>query len=80
MKLDANAAKGIAHRQGAGQLKHLDVRILWIQECILLDKVQVTKIPREINCADQLCSIPKLTVWWKFMGELSMQFQPALLE
>ena len=80
MRLDATAAKGIAHRQSAGQLKHPDVRVLWIQECILLDKIQVTKIPRETNPTDQLCSVPKLAVWWQFMAELGMSFVPSLLE
>ena len=80
MKLDATAAEGIAHRRGAGQLKHLDVRVLWIQESILLDKIQTTKIPREDNCTDQLCRIPKLPVWWRFMAEVGMSFIPGLLK
>ena len=80
MRLDATAAKGIAHRQGAGALKHLDVRVLWIQECIVLDRIQVTKIPREVNCADQLCSVPKLQIWWQFMTELGQSFVPGLLD
>ena len=79
MKLDATAAKGIAHRQGAGQLKHLDVRVLWIQECILMDKIQVTKIPREENWADQMCSVPKPRIWWEFMSGMGMTFAPGLL-
>ena len=80
MRLDATAAKGIAHRQGAGQLKHLDVRVLWIQEAILMDKIRITKIAREDNCSDQLCSMPKLAVWCRFMAELIMTFVPGLLE
>ena len=53
---DANANKGILLRQGAGPVKHLDIRQLWVQEAIQDYQIQVVKIPRENNPSDFLCS------------------------
>ena len=54
--LDASACKGILLRQGAGTLKHLSVRQLWVQEVVSDYKINVTKIDRAQNPADSLCS------------------------
>ena len=80
MQLDATAAKAIAHRQGAGGLKHLDVRTLWIQECILQDNIEVRKIPREVNWADRLASVPKPNEWWQAMAHLGMIWSAGPLQ
>ena len=32
IKTDASAAKGVIQRQGAGRVKHLSVKQLWVQE------------------------------------------------
>ena len=55
-QLDASAAKSMMLRQGCGNLKHLDLRSLWVQETIVLEGIRVQKIPREANIADALCS------------------------
>ena len=55
-QLDATAAKSMMLRQGCGNLKHLDLRSLWVQEVILLDNITVQKISRASNIADALCS------------------------
>ena len=54
--VDAGACRGILMRQGAGALKHLGVRQLWVQEAIVDYKVRVDKIGRDSNLADFLCS------------------------
>ena len=50
--IDASAAKGIILRQGAGPVKYLSVRQLWIQEAVKDYGIQVYKIDREENTAD----------------------------
>ena len=54
--LDASACKGVLLRQGAGPLKHLDIRQLWVQEVIRDYSITVVKISRAENLADFLCS------------------------
>ena len=54
--VDANACRGIILRQGAGPVKHLDMRQLWIQESVQDYQITVDKIPRNANTADFLCS------------------------
>ena len=56
LAVDANAAIGMVHRQGAGDLKHLTVRTLWVQEAVKETGTTVLKVPRAINWSDALCS------------------------
>jgi len=51
---DSSAANGIAHRTGAGKVKHLEARQLWIQELVQRKVMTVSKIPRKINHSDVL--------------------------
>lgn len=54
MWTDSSAAKGILHRQGAGKVKHLECRQLWVQEKIANKIITCSKVPREKNLADAL--------------------------
>ena len=49
---DASAALGIAQRRGAGSVRHIDTRLLWIQEQEAKEKTAYTKIAGTINPAD----------------------------
>ena len=51
---DASAARGVVQRQGAGRIKHLQVKQLWVQEKESSGDLIVTKIPRALNWADLL--------------------------
>ena len=51
---DASAARGVVQRQGAGRIKHLQVKQLWVQERESSGDLTVTKIPRAVNWADLL--------------------------
>ena len=51
---DSVACHGTLHREGAGRIKHLEVRQLWLQQKIKSGIMSYTKIPREINPADSL--------------------------
>ena len=52
IKTDASAAVGVVQRQGAGKVKHLEVKQLWVQEQESLKNLVMTKIPRELNWSD----------------------------
>ena len=51
---DSSAARGIVQRQGAGKVKHLDIKSLWIQEREREKDLQVDKVPRLLNWSDLL--------------------------
>ena len=52
IKTDASAVRGVVQRQGAGKVKHLEVRQLWIQEREANGQLQVVKVPRAVNWSD----------------------------
>ena len=51
---DASANVGIAHRNGAGKVKHLGVRQLWMQERVGNGDLAIEKIPQVDNASDAL--------------------------
>ena len=51
---DSSANDGIIKRAGAGKIKHLSVRQLWLQEQSAQGILWHEKIPRAENCADAL--------------------------
>ena len=54
IKGDSSANDGILKRSGAGKVKHLSVRQLWLQERISKGDMYHQKIPRAINWADAM--------------------------
>ena len=55
-RVDASACKGAIMRKGAGTMKHLDIKTLWIQEAVATKGIKLVKIPRQLNPADSLAS------------------------
>ena len=51
---DASAALSIAKRQGAGKMRHINVKSLWLQEKELQKELSYEKIKGEDNPADGL--------------------------
>eukprot|EP00971_Amphidinium_carterae_P060547 1198253-Amphidinium_carterae.1 len=49
---DSTAALGIAHRQGQGKIKHLDVPSLWVQQFVRSGRVPFEKVHIDVNVAD----------------------------
>lgn len=54
LHVDASACRGMLLRQGAGKVKHLTTKQLWVQGAIKTYSIEVKKIPREQNSADIL--------------------------
>ena len=54
MGSDASAAIGITARLGAGRVRHLEAKELWIQEKVRAKEVTTTKIGTKVNRADLL--------------------------
>ena len=51
---DSSANDGILKRSGAGKVKHLSIRQLWLQEKVEEGTLWHEKIPRPTNCADAM--------------------------
>ena len=51
---DSSASHGTLNRLGAGRIKHLHTRQLWLQERVFSGEVSVEKVGRSINWADAL--------------------------
>ena len=49
---DCSACRGICARQGAGRIKHLAVRLLWLQQAIRAGRLTVHSVPTQQNPAD----------------------------
>ena len=51
---DSSAALAIADRKGSGKLRHINIRLLWIQEQRRKEVIETRKVKGEINPADLL--------------------------
>ena len=52
MRVDATAAQGIAARRGVGQVKHLAVSTLWLQQWTTSKELKIKKVDSGENVAD----------------------------
>jgi hypothetical protein len=52
LHIDSSAAIGICKRSGIGKIRHLDTRLLWIQDLVRNGTINVLKVPGEVNPAD----------------------------
>ena len=67
---DSSAAKSFVSRQGLGKMKHLEIRDLWLQREVGMNRVIVHKVDGTLNPADLMTKYIKrceievhLTLW-----------------
>ena len=51
---DASAAKGMASRKGLGEVRHIEVNQLWIQDRVAKGDIEICKVNGKENMADIL--------------------------
>ena len=51
---DSSVAKSLASRRGAGRVRHIEVRELWVQDRVAKGELTVVKVKGENNVADGL--------------------------
>ena len=49
---DASSAKAAWQRRGSGRLKHIDIRMLWLQRMLRKQYIRVQKVPTTYNPSD----------------------------
>ncbi len=54
VRADSSAAKSISMRKGAGTVRHIEVRELWVQEKVDKGEMEIKKLKGESNVADGL--------------------------
>ena len=70
---DSSAALAIADRKGSGKLRHINIRMLWIQEQVRKDNVETRKVWGEVNPADLMTKYLSGTRVEDLMRRLSLQ-------
>ena len=63
-------------RKGAGALKHLSVKELWIQEVYRRPNHTIRKIPRVLNMSDVLCSAGSVADQRRHLATLNLRIGP----
>ena len=51
---DASAARGICFRKGPGEVRHIEVNQLWVQEAVASGRIKLEKVNTQENLADVL--------------------------
>ena len=69
IKSDASAAIAIASRRGLGQVRHIEVCQLWLQEKVRSGEVKVVKVGTDENVADSLTKYVGSEILKKHMRE-----------
>ena len=54
IKTDSSTAKAVASRRGLGKMRHVEVRLLWVQEAVKKGRIRLKKVDGETNLADHL--------------------------
>jgi len=54
IRIDANAAKGIATREGLGKVRHIEANQVWIQDRVARGDLVIEKVNGKENIADIL--------------------------
>merc|ERR1712024_338676 len=62
--IDASAAIGIVQRVGVGEVRHIDVGMLWVQQKQREGEIEVQKVGTKTNPADVFTKhVPGEVVW-----------------
>ena len=70
---DASAALSIAKRQGAGKMRHINVKGLWLQEKELQKELAYEKVKGEDNPADGLTKHVRQELAEKYVSAVSLR-------
>ena len=70
---DSSTGKSVASRRGAGKIRHLDTRDLWIQERVARGDIVIEKVRGEDNVADGLTKHVDKQKMDQFMSECGFE-------
>ena len=70
---DSSTGKSVASRRGAGKIRHLDIRDLWIQERVARGDIMIEKVRGEDNVANGLTKHVDKQKMDQFMSECGFE-------
>ena len=73
---DSSAALAIADRKGSGKLRHINVRMLWVQEKERTREIEMRESKGEVNPADLMTKYllgPKTADFMRRLGQYRLQ-------
>ena len=68
---DSAAAKSFVSTRGLGRMRHIEVKLLWMQEAVRRGRLQICKVKGAANVADGLTKyhqVGKLVELWQPHG------------
>ena len=71
--MDSKAAKAITSRLGVGAVRHLAVKVLWIQHLVKQKVLKVVKVPGDINHADIGTKVLSRPVYYELLRMMSIR-------
>ena len=51
-RIDSSASIGVCNRKGAGRIRHISTRTLWLQHHVARGAIEISKIEGTVNSAD----------------------------
>ncbi len=75
IRTDASAALGMAHRQGLGKTRHIEVQYLWTQEEIQRETLAMKQVGTDENMADLLTKSLKPETMLRHMEALGIEVE-----
>ena len=72
LNVDASVARSFMHRRGAGRMKHLDIRHMWLQDECAEGRFVPKKVPRSENPSDMLTKTPSADELSKFAQKIGL--------
>ena len=72
---DSSSAKSITERRGAGRIRHMHCRMLWLQERVDPGEIRIEKRKGEHNTADIGTKAMSAPVLMKHMKTLKMEWR-----
>ena len=73
LAIDAKATMGMISRRGLGQLRHIEVHNLWLQQIVNDKRIAIVKVWSHQNLADILTKYVTPDLLAKHLGAMSMQ-------
>ena len=73
MHTDSSAAKAFASRRGAGKIRHVEVKVLWLQEAVACGRLKVKKVLGTENPADLMTKYHNAEAIKKNLAKMNIQ-------
>ena len=73
MSFDSTGAKGLASKRGAGGVRHIETRTLWLQHAVERKLISLRKVPGTVNPADIGTKILTAAEVWANLALMGMK-------